>query len=612
MRSTIIGIFLFIALGFFTACSNHAEVERADVGALQSQAEKELFENTVYKPGPPQYTIGKNGGEIVVSVYSDPKTFNIINTRDGTTSSIIGFSYDTLADYDPYAREFIPRLATFTIQRDTAKRETYVTYTLIDTLYWRTASGDKVSVTADDIVFWFDEIIGNPSYDMGYSLYFITTKNKEKKRITITKISDKTVRFTVPELIANPVYYTNMSFGPMYKYKNLVEKIQAQNSKKDYRDIFTLDSDPKDFPSVTGFVMSEYRPGQYIQYTAIDDDDYWEKDAQGYGLPYIESVTFKIIKSDSTQALLFKQGELSAVSLQISQLSDMISSLKKGTPPNGVVYNRGTNIGSSFITFNQNTNSNRYSQKWFVKKKFRQAMSRLLPRQKIADQVYNGLATPARYLFAKPNAFFDETISLPYTYNPQKAVGLLKQAGFLYKDDGLLYDEAGEHVKFSLAFGGGVQSVSAIAGLFQEELKNVGITLDIKEMDFQLLVENITKTYQWDAIMVYLGSNYFPESNAALWLSDGINHLWNPSQKTPATTWEKRVDELYYKGLYTLDYEQRKKIYDEYQQILLENVPLFYIVNSYSFLAAKKNIRNVFVDAVNSSILEHVNYLYIE
>ena len=594
-----------------SACSRQEEVEQSEVEGLRSVTENTILENTIYKPGPSEYSVGKKGGNLVFPVFDDPKTFNIINVRDAGTSNIISFSFDTLADYDPYKREFIPRLATFTIDRDMENRLTFVTYTLRDDIYWRTASGDKVKVTSDDLVFWYNDIQGNPNYQMGYDTQFIETKSGDSKQITIEKLSDREVRFTVPEIIANPVYYTNMSFGPRYKYEEFLAKDTSPD--KDYENLFALDMDPKEFPSLTGYVLSEYKPGQYIEYKNIEDKDFWQKDTDGATLPYISSITFKIVKTDTTQVLLFKQGELAAVGVQIAQLSNMLDSIKALKPPDGIVYNKGPSLDSSFISFNQNPNSGRYEQRWFIQKEFRQAMSMLLPREKIIEQVYSGLGEPAIYFFSKQNKFFDKNISLEYTYNPEKAKQLLEKIGFEYKDDGLLYDDNGMHVEFDFNFGTGVQQSETIAGLFQEELEKIGITMRVIPLDFQFLVENITKTFQWDAIMVGVsGATYFPESAPSVWLSKGATHVWNPSQKVPATQWERRVDELYYQGLYTLDDVERKKIYDEYQKIILEQVPLLYIAYSYSFTATKNSIQNVFLDNLKGSVLSDSEYLYLE
>ena len=66
--------------------------------------------------------------------------------------------------------------------------------------------------------------------------------------------------------------------------------------------------------------------------------------------------------------------------------------------------------------------------------------------------------------------------------------------------------------------------------------------------------------------------------------------MWNPKQEKPATAWEKRIDELFSLGVQELNQDKRKVFYDEYQQIVSDNLPLIYTVLS----ARQAAVRNKF------------------
>ena len=85
-------------------------------------------------------------------------------------------------------------------------------------------------------------------------------------------------------------------------------------------------------------------------------------------------------------------------------------------------------------------------------------------------------------------------------------------------------------------------------------------------------------------------------------------HLWYPLQEKPATEWEARVDYLYNEGSYTLDHDKAKEIWDEYQEILLEQCPVIYLMRSKSFFAIRNkwDLSNVYYDNVNGLLMEHV------
>ncbi len=75
--------------------------------------------------------------------------------------------------------------------------------------------------------------------------------------------------------------------------------------------------------------------------------------------------------------------------------------------------------------------------------------------------------------------------------------------------------------------------------------------------------------------------------------SNGHNHDWNPVQKTPATPWEARVDELMNAQLQSFDFSERKKDFDEVQMILSDELPLIFTVTPRVYAAVRPDIGNL-------------------
>ena len=71
-----------------------------------------------------------------------------------------------------------------------------------------------------------------------------------------------------------------------------------------------------------------------------------------------------------------------------------------------------------------------------------------------------------------------------------------------------------------------------------------------------------------------------------------------PRQKTPSTDWEARLDYLMDAQSKTLDFNERKKDYDEVQEILCEQVPMIFTVTPFFYAAARSDIGNLRPDAV--------------
>jgi peptide/nickel transport system substrate-binding protein len=226
-------------------------------------------------------------------------------------------------------------------------------------------------------------------------------------------------------------------------------------------------------------------------------------------------------------------------------------------------------------------------------------MSCLLNRERIISQVYRGLAEPKYDFFPEPNPYYNPKITLKYRYSLGQAEALLAQAGFT-KTGGVLRDEAGRAVEFDLSISADTQILSDMASIIVDECQGAGIKVTIRPLDFQSLVGQLTKSYDWQSIIIGLGTNLFPSQGSNVWPSTGNLHLWYPMQETPATDWEARVDWLYNEGSVTIDREKAAAIWDEYQTILLEQCPMIYLNRSRSFtgLYNRWDFSNVYYDTM--------------
>jgi peptide/nickel transport system substrate-binding protein len=636
----------------FSACTKTDEMSLEELEALNAEGLQELLAKTQTKPWRGEdFVPGRLGGTWNSSMIKDPKSFNhLIAEVDAETAAITRSLTDYLVDYDVVRREWKAKCASPQIVVNQENQTLDVIYTLRDDLYWSyyghsrsggwfsrfllilvdfiriggnnagntggAAADKRVPVTSDDVIFWYDEIEGDQNFQSSaYNGQFLTMEDGSEERITIHKIDEKRFRFHFPRIVAEPLLSTNRDFGPRHIYEPVKrEALNEGISKGDedggiqrmvnaVKDLFSVASDPKLIPSMGEWFLVEYVPSQRLVFKR--NPDYWNKDSAGLSIPYREENIVRILPDQNTQYLVFKQGNLETYSARPEDLNEMVN-MKN---PRYTVFNAEGNLGAGLWSFNQNPqNSDTPQYEWFTKKEFRQAMSCLFNRERINAQVYRGLAEPKLDFFPPPNPYYNPGIVLEYQYNPQRALKLLESVGFTLDAQGALRDEHDRRVEFDLSFSADVSVTADIASIIVDELGKVGIKVNIRATDFQKLVKQLTESYDWQTIMIGLGTNLFPTQGSNVWPSSGNLHLWHPLQEKPHTGWEARIDYLYNEGSYTIDTEKARVIWDEYQRLILEQCPVIYLMRSRSFLAVQNrwDFTNVYYDNLNGAETTHI------
>ncbi|MDR2741154.1 MAG: ABC transporter substrate-binding protein [Treponema sp.] len=617
---------IFFSLFSFSlfSCSGDEELSEEDIDALELEGLETVLAKTTSKPWRgEEFVPGRLGGTWNGVVSADPKSFNIqVSETDSPTRAVVGAMQDYLYDYDPAARQWKPRCASAEIAADEEAGTLDVIYTLREDLYWTWHDSDrKVPVTSDDIIFWYNEIEGDPAFNSSaYNSQFVTMPDGTQERVTIEKIDDRRFVFHFPRIVADPILSTNRDIAPRLDY----EEAKRERGVQGVLDLFNVETDPKTIPSMGKWHLVEYAPQQRLVYKR--NPNYWEKDGNGLSLPFYEEEIARIIPDENTQLLLFKQGDTDSYGLRPEDLDELVNKQFRETKTgisgffqrlfgknfrtDYTVFNAEGALSASMWFFNQNpVNRDAPYYEWFAKKEFRQAMSCLLNRDRIVSQVYRGLAEPKLNFFPEPNPYYNGDIKLQYLYDQSRALSLLESAGFGLDGAGILRDGKGRAVEFDLTIRSDSSINTDIASIIMDELAKAGIKVTIRTLDFQKMVEQLFGTYDWQSmIMALSGSNIFPTQGSNVWPSTGNLHMWYPLQETPATAWEARIDYLYNEGAYTIDQEKAKAIWDEYQEIILEQCPVIYLVRPRSFAALRDrwDQSNVYFDNINGFETNHI------
>src|SRR5699024_627885 len=128
-----------------------------------------------------------------------------------------------------------------------------------------------------------------------------------------------------------------------------------------------------------------------------------------------------------------------------------------------------------------------------------------IKREDIARIVYRGHAHPAVGPISPANRVWFNARLKPIPCDIQAALISLGSEGFTLRE-GTLRDREGHAVEFSLITNAGNRPREAMAAVIQEDLRAIGVRVNIVTLDFSSLVERIMKTSQYEAGLLGLAN----------------------------------------------------------------------------------------------------------
>lgn len=338
-------------------------------------------------------------------------------------------------------------------------------------------------------------------------------------------------------------------------------------------------------PGLGPFVMSERKPGVSILLTR--NPAYWKRDTDGKPLPRADSIRLDIEQNRDLELLRFRRGEVHL----IDKLSPELYERLVADAPGSAV-DAGASTDTEFLWFNQAQRAPLRApvKEWFRSVAFRRAISQAVNRADLCRVVYRGHASPARGPVSPSNKLWINEKVAVETFDPGAAAKRLEADGFT-KQGGVLCDRAGNAVEFSIMTNAGSKTRERMAVMIQSDLQALGIKINIVTLDFPSLIERMTRTLNYEACLLGLVNvAEDPSELMNVLLSSASNHPWNPSQKSPETTWEAEIDRLMLAQAATADQRARKKNFDRVQEILRDQSPVVYLLHPNSLSAVSPSV----------------------
>lgn len=546
---------------------------------------------------------GKYGGTLVTGTIGEgPKTFNSWNSMDATSSQAADIMFDSLVSTDAYTGDVYPRLAkSIKVLPD---NRTYI-IELRHGLKW----SDGKPITADDVFFTWNTIVfgGYGNTSTRDTMYI---GNKLPK---IEKIDEYTVKFTTPVPFSPFLRQLSVPIAP----KHILEPITKQG-KKAFASFWGSNTNPSDFVTSGAFKLKEYVPAQRIVYER--NPNYYMLDEKGQKLPYLDKYIILIVGDLNNELLKFKSGELDTVGLRgtnvaIFKEKEKFSDYK--------IYNFGPDTGTMYFAFNLNTRKNEndkyyvnpIKQKWFGDINFRKAVDYAIDRENMVFNIASGVAQPLFTPEPLSSIYLNEKIAKGHPQDTNKARELLKKSGFTWKK-GKLFDKSGNNVEFDLYTNAGNTERESIGVMIKQDLEELGMTVNFKPIEFNTLVNKLVNTNDFDAvIMGFTGSPLEPFGGKNVWYSNGTLHVFNmrktPEENKKIYDWEAQINKLFDKAALELDFNKRKDIYNQYQQLVYDIKPIIYLYSPIRISAIKKKFGNIHPTELGG-VLHNIEEVYVK
>jgi peptide/nickel transport system substrate-binding protein len=216
----------------------------------------------------------------------------------------------------------------------------------------------------------------------------------------------------------------------------------------------------------------------------------------------------------------------------------------------------------------------------------RRAINYAIDKQEIIDGVYLGLGINIASPY-KPGTRWSNPTLTPYPYDPAKARALLKEAGFTDSNGDGILERDGKPFSFEIITNQNKEREKS-AVLIQRRLKEVGIDVQIRAIEWASFISRFIKTGDFDVVVLGWGLGLDPDQY----------NIWHSSQQAPGQFNfigynNPKIDKLLEQGRLELNPDKRMDIYHQFAATLLEDCPIIYLSAGYGLTAIHKRVKGI-------------------
>ncbi|MBP7006911.1 MAG: ABC transporter substrate-binding protein [Candidatus Pacebacteria bacterium] len=496
------------------------------------------------------------GGSIREGIIGTPRFINPALAISDTDKDLTSLIYSGLMRKGADGK-LIPDLAEgYEVSEDGAT----FTFLLKENIYFH----DGEPVTVEDIIFTINTI-KDPL-------------NKSPKKsnwdgVDVEKVDDRTIVFSLKGAYSSFLDNTTLGILPLHLWENSPIELNEANINPTGSGPFMIDS----FNKESSGIIDQYELKAFKKFSL--------------GTPYIKRITLKFYPNENDLLTGLKDGEI-----------DQISSI---TPENAeTLKEKGYKIESAVLPrvfglfFNQSQNQ------IFTDKSVIKAMDQAIDKNRIIREVLKGYGIPIEDPIPNSIVSFEKLSGGISTReeNLKKAEETLTKGGWQKNTEGILEKTTTDskkkkttsRIEFSISTGNAPELVKS-AELIQEDLRALGMIVDIKTFESGNLSQVVIRPRKYDALL----------------FGEIINHesdlfaFWHSSQrKDPglnvAMYTNAKVDKILEDAFVTVKEEDRVKKYLQFQDEIRKDMPAVFVYSPSFIYAVSPELNNLSIENITS------------
>jgi peptide/nickel transport system substrate-binding protein len=486
----------------------------------------------------------QRGGTMNIIVQPEPPILVLGLNQQGPTQTVAGKIYQGLLTYD-FNLKPRPELAeSWEVSPD---GRTY-TFRLVKNARWH----DGKPFTAHDVVFT--------------TKTFLMETHPRARAVfarceSIEAVDDHTVRFVLKEPFGPFLQAFEVSSAPMmpkHIYEGTDYKANPANAT----------------PIGTGpFKFKAWAKGSNIH--LVRNDDYWKP-----GKPYLDEIYFRVVPDAASRSVALEQG-----TVQQTQFNDIetfdVPRLK--ALPSVEMTTKGYEFFAPLSWIEINTRV-----KPLDDKRFRQAMMHAIDRGFIRDKIWFGLGRPATGPVNSVTRFHEPDVR-KYPHDPKKAEALLDEMGLKKGADGT-------RAKVKLLVMPYGETWTRLGEYVKQAMKRVGVDVTLETTDSAGWVNRVSN---WDYELTF--NFVYQYGDPALgvsrtYVSDNIRKGVMFSNTMGYAN--PQVDTLFAQAAKAVKDEERQQLYSAAQKILVEDVPVAWLLEMEFPTFVDKRFKNAVTSAI--------------